>query len=118
MNQQGGFPWHPSRARRRTYKEYSLRQEAQWQAIDAVNTALTYGRGGMLRPGPYFSASSMPYEAWRAKVIQAWRDESRQRDPVTSSPGKSDIPEHLWLWWYEAMLKGKGFDQSGSLRVE
>ena len=92
--------------RRRIYQAYSESQQARWQSLDMVNTAMTYGWAAMLRPSPYFSADKTQYEAWKRQVVDRWKQESG-RDASTTSPGLADIPEHLWLWWYEAMGQTK-----------
>ena len=106
MNQQNGFPWHPFKERRRHFVGYSPRQEARWQTLDAMYLAMTYGRGGMLRPSPHFKAEPVAFEAWKRNVVKQWDNESG-RDLKSTSPGIDDIPEHLWLWWYETMGQTK-----------
>ena len=106
MNHQNGFPWHPMQSRRRNFVGYSPRQEARWHAMDAVYLAMTYGRETMLRPSPHFQAEPAAFELWKHLVIRQWYQESR-RDTKTTTPGTADIPEHLWLWWYEAMAQTK-----------
>ena len=103
---QDNFPFPPGIIVRRPYSpsSYNDHQWALWQAFNDVYYAQVYGFGETRQASPCVLLDRGRFEAWRQKVLAGWRQEAG-RDRRTSSPGNvEDIPDPLWLYWYQRVL--------------
>lgn len=82
---------------------YSPWQEALWQAMNDVYYAAVYGYGHTRQASPGRAFDMQAFESWKAKVVAAWAQES-VRDAGTRGADMEEIPDSLWLYWYERVL--------------
>ena len=99
-------------------EKYSPYQEAMWQAINSAYYAWLEGRGDFYRPTPGLGINPEKFKTWKQKAIDAWAVESKSRGKgVTRGLILEDLPENLWLWLYERLVKAKKYKATDGIGV-
>lgn len=87
---------------KRSFSGYDDWQEALWQALDDVYWAKYSGFDHCRQPD-YHYIDDTKFNEWREKVVMGWKSESG-RDNQTRGLTIEDLPDNLWLYWYQRSL--------------